>query len=235
MSVGAAPVLRDPIDPAVAASQLADWGFLAHSDLPDGAGDAYLLVALRDRPTFHHFDPERVELWVTRGGRGVPLVITRSTPDLDLAFSWGTVRIVDRLAVSNEYVVFGGRLTSTHLEGMVVVSLVSPAPILRRGGHSQGWDEAAVDLGAFFGRVMLAVDYVPGFEARIAATDPVTRYAAFVSDCVTRYEAARALRREHPGLWRLIQSEADRLRISDPAAWAEGGALASDAAAIQPA
>jgi hypothetical protein len=235
VSVRGAPVLRDPIDPAIAAGQLADWGFLAHADMPDGAGDAYLLVALRDQPTFRHFDPERVELWVTRGGRGVPLVITRSTPDLDLAFSWGTVRIVDRLSVSNEYVVFGGRLTSTRVEGMVAVSLVSPAPILRRGGHSQGWDEAAVDLGAFFGRVMLAVDYAPGFEARIAAAGPVTRYAAFVSDCVTRYQAAGALRRERPALWRLIQSEADRLRISDPAAWAEGEALASDATDIRPA
>ena len=231
----AAPVLRDPIDPAVAAGQLADWGFLAHADLPDGAGDAYLLVALRDRPTFRHFDPERVELWVTRDGRGVPLVITRATPDLDLVFSWGTVRIVDRLSVSNEYVVFGGRLRSTHVDGMVVVSMVSPAPILRRGGHSQGWDEAAVDLGAFFGRVMVAVDFVPGFEARIAAAGPVARYAAFVSDCVTRYAAAEALRRERPGLWRLIRSEAERLRICEPAAWADGVALASDAAGIQPA
>ena len=230
MTHGTAPVLRDPIDPAVAAGQLEGWGFLAHADLPDGAGDAYLLVALRDEPTFRHFDPERVELWVTRGGRGVPLVITRSTPDLDLVFSWGTVRIVDRLSVSNEYVVFGGRLTSTHVAGMVVVSLVSPAPILRRGGHSQGWDVAAVDVGAFFGRVMVAVDYVPGYEARIAAAGPVTRYAAFVSESVARYEAASALQRERPALWRLIRSEADRLRVCDPAAWAEGVALASDVA-----
>jgi hypothetical protein len=225
--------LGDPISPAVAATRLADWGFLAHPDLPDGAGDAYLLVALRDRPTFRHFDPERVELWVTRGGRGVPLEITRSTPDLNLAFSWGTVRIVDRLGVSNEYVVFGGRLTTAHVAGMVVVSLVSPVPILRRGGHSQGWDEAAVDLAAFFGRVMVAVDYVPGFEARMAAADPVTRYAAFVSDCVTRYRAAEALRRERPALWRLIRCEADRLRMSDPPAWAAGVLLASDATAVR--
>lgn len=224
-----APVLRDPIDPAVAAGQLAGWGFLAHADLPDGAGDAYLLIALRDQPTLRHFDPERVELWVTRGGRGVPLLVTKSTPDLDLSFSWGTVRIVDRLSVSNEYVVFGGRLTSTRVAEMVVVSLVSPAPILRRGGHSQGWDEAAVDLGAFFGRVMIAVDYVPGFEARIAAASPVTRYAAFVSDCLARYETAFTLRRERPALWRLIWSEADRLRILDPAAWAEGAALSAAA------
>jgi hypothetical protein len=230
----ATPVaLRDPIEPAVAAGQLADWGFLAHADLPDGAGDAYLLVALRDRPTFRHFDPERVELWVTRGGRGVRLGITRSTPDLDLAFSWGTVRIVDRLGVSNEYVVFGGRLTAARIAGMVVVSLVSPAPILRRGGHSQGWDEAAVDLAAFFGRIMVAVDYVPGFETRIAEADPVARYAAFVSDCLTRYGAAGLLRRARPALWRLIRSEAVRLRTSDPAAWAAGVTLAAEATDVR--
>ena len=73
---------------------------------------------------------------------------------------------------------------------MTVVTFVSPAPILRRGGHSQGWDEAAVDLAAFFGRVMIAVDYVAGFEARMSAAEPIARYAAFVSDCLVRYEAA---------------------------------------------
>ncbi|MFL5669858.1 MAG: hypothetical protein ACJ77U_10765 [Chloroflexota bacterium] len=229
MTPGASVPLHDPIEPAVAAGQLADWGFLAHADLPDAAGDAYLLVALRDRPTFRHFDPETVELWVTRGGRGVPFEITRSTPDLDLAFSWGTVRIVDRLDVSNEYVVFGGRLTTARVGGMVVVSLVSPAPILRRGGHSQGWDEAAVDLAAFFGRVMVAVDYVPGFEARMAAAHPVTRYAAFVCGCLTRYGAAGGLQRARPALWRLIRGEADRLRTSEPVAWAAGVTLAADA------
>ena len=118
-----APPLHDPIDPAVAAARLADWGFVAHADLPDGAGDAYLLVALRDRPTYRHFDPERIDLWVTRSGRGTRLQIDRSTPDLDLPFSWGTVAIVDRLGISNEYVVFGGRLTSSHVDGMIVVHL----------------------------------------------------------------------------------------------------------------
>lgn len=221
-----APPLHDPIDPAIAAGQLADWGFVAHADLPDGAGDAYLLVALRDRPTFRHFDPERIDLWVTRSGRGTRLQIDRSTPELDLQFSWGTVAIVDRLAVSNEYVVFGGRLTSSRVNGMTVVSFVSPVPILRRGGHSQGWDEAAVDLAAFFGRVMIAVDYVPGFETRISAADPVTRYAAFVSDSLARYEAAPALRLEHPTLWTLLRSEATRLETGHHEQWADGIALA---------
>jgi len=224
---GPAPLLPDPIDPAVAAGQLADWGFLAHADLPDGAGDAYLLVALRDRPTLRHFDPERIDLWVTRGGRGVASQVTRATPELDLAFSWGTVAIVDRLGISNEYVVFGGRLTSSRRDGMTVAAFVSPAPILRRGGHSQGWDEAAVDLAAFFGRVMIAVDYVPGFEARMSCADPLARYAAFVADSVGRYGAAPLLRLEHPALWTLLRAEAVRLRAGDPKTWIEGEGLAT--------
>ncbi len=224
-----APPLNDPIDPAVAAARLADWGFVAHADLPDGAGDAYLLVALRDRPTYRHFDPERIDLWVTRSGRGTKLQIDRSTPDLDLPFSWGTVAIVDRLGVSNEYVVFGGRLTSRHVDGMTVVTFVSSAPILRRGGHSQGWDEAAVDLAAVFGRWMVAVDYTAGFETRLSAADPITRYAAFVSDCLVRYEAAKALRLDHPTLWALLRSEATRLASSHPDQWTEGVALAAAA------
>lgn len=220
-----APPLHDPIDPQVAAAQLAGWGFVAHADLPDGSGDAYLLVALRDRPTLRHFDPETVDLWVTRGGRGVPLQVIRSTPELDLAYSWGTVAIVDRLGISNEYVTFGGRLATSRLDGMTVVTLVSPAPILRRGGHSQGWDEAAVDLAAFFGRVMIAVDYKPGFEARMSAADPIARYAAFIEDSVRRYEAAPALRLDHGALWTLLRSEASRLEKTHPDAWAAGGAL----------
>ena len=46
---------------------------LQSPDLPDRPGPAYLLVALRDIPTFHHYDPERVEFWVNDHGRGVPI------------------------------------------------------------------------------------------------------------------------------------------------------------------
>jgi hypothetical protein len=221
--------LSAPIDPAVAAGMLADWGFLAHPDLPDGAGDAYLLVALRDMPTLRHFDPERVGLWVSRGSRGTRLEITRDTRDLDTEFSWGTISIVDRLGVSNDYVTFGGRLTATEIGDATVVIFASPAPILRRGGHSQGWDEAAVDLAAFFGRLMIAVDYVTGFESRIAASEPVARYAAFVADSIARYRQAAALRVAHPAFWVLLGGEAERLRRDHSDAWAEGVGLTAAA------
>ena len=226
----AGPVpLSAPIDPAVAAERLADWGFLAHPDLPDGSGDAYLLVALRDAPTLRHFDPERVELWVSRGSRGVRQEITRSTRAFVSTFSWGTIELVDRLGVSNEYVSFGGDLTVAQVGGMTVMICVSAAPILRRGGHSQGWDEAAVDLAAFFGRILIAVDYVPDFEARIASAQPLARYAAFIADSGARYRASEALRGEHAAFWSLIRVEENRLRHDHPTEWAEGSALAAAA------
>jgi hypothetical protein len=225
--------LTSPVDPAVAARMLADWGFIAHPDLPDLAGDAYLLVALRDEPTHRHFDPEKVAVWVSRGSRGARLEITRATRQLDAEFSWGTIEIVDRLGISNEYVSFGGHLTVSDVGTMTVVALVSSAPILRRGGHSQGWDEAAVDLGAYFGRLMIAVDYVAGFEARIAAAPPLVRYAAFIADSAMRHRASEALREAHPALWALLRAEEDRLRRDHPTEWTDG--IAQTAAAGMPA
>lgn len=230
---GPAP-LSAPIDPAVAAGRLADWGFLAHPDLPDGSGDAYLLVALRDAPTLRHFDPELVDLWVSQGSRGVRQEITRSTPGFDSAFSWGTIEIVDRLGVSNEYVTFGGDLTVAQVGDMTVVICVSLAPILRRGGHSQGWDEAAVDLAAFFGRILIAVDYVPEFESRIAGAQPLARYSAFIADSGARYRASEALRGEHSAFWSLMRVEENRLRHDHPTEWADGSALAAAAGLAAP-
>jgi hypothetical protein len=221
--------LSAPIDPVVAAAMLADWGFLAHPDLPDGAGDAYLLVALRDAPTLRHFDPERVDLWVSRGSRGTRIEITRGTRDLDTEFSWGTISVVDRFGISNDYVTFGGRLTVTEVGDATVVVFVSSAPILRRGGHSQGWDEAAVDLGAFFGRVMIAVDYAAEFERRITESRPVARYAAFVADTCARYRPAPALRNAHPAFWTMLAGEEQRLRRDYPDEWTAGVALAEAA------
>lgn len=214
------------LDPASAAALMADQGFLASSDLPDRPGPAYLLVALREAPTLHHYDPESVEYWVTEAGRGARRRLTRATRlPVETDFSWGLIRIVDRLRVTNEYLTFGGRLSADSINGVVVAVLSSPAPLLRRGGHSQGWDQGAESLGAFFGRFLLAVDYVPGFEGRAARADPVTRYAAFLADAMARYRASRALRAEQPDLWTLLQADERRLRASQPTEWADGEAL----------
>jgi hypothetical protein len=218
------------LEPASAAPLLADLGFLASSDLPDRPGPACLLVAMRDHPTLHHYDPESVEYWVSASGRGARKTLTRGTPlPVGTEFSWGVIRIVDRLHVTNEYLSFGGHLSADSVDGVVVVVFTSPAPLLRRGGHSQGWDEGAATLGAFFSRFLLAVDYAPGFEGRAAEADPITRYAAFLTDATDRFRASARLRSGQPDLWALLQAEERRIRVKHPGEWAAGEVLRRDA------
>jgi hypothetical protein len=215
-----------PIDPASAGGLLANWGFLAEPDLPDRPGPAWLLVALRPVPTLRHFDPEVVEFWVSEKDRGRHTTITHETPmPLERPFSWGLIRVVDRLKVSNEYLTFGGSLVADAVEDAVVAVFTSPAPLLRRGGHSQPWDPPAEWLGAFFGRLLIAVDYEPGFEALVAAAAPLARYAAFVADCTARYRASTARRHDQPDMCALTQAEERRLRREHPEAWAAGDQL----------
>jgi hypothetical protein len=91
----------DAVPAPTPSRRLADLGFLAGPDLPDRPGPAYLLVALRDLPTLRHYDPEAVEYWVTQQGRGVRASLTRFTPlPVDRTFSWGMIRLYDRLSVS---------------------------------------------------------------------------------------------------------------------------------------
>ena len=218
------------LDPASAAPLLADLGFLSSSDLPDRPGPAYLLVALREKPTLHHYDPESVEYWVSQAGRGTRRLLTRASRlPFETDFSWGLIRIVDRLRVTNEYLTFGGHLSAAMVDGVAIATFLSPAPLLRRGGHSQGWDPGAETLGAFFGRFLLAVDYTPGFEGSAAEADPVSRYAAFVADAMTRYRSSPILRAQQADLWNVLQAEERRLRTVNPTEWAHGEALRGQA------
>jgi hypothetical protein len=129
------------LDPASAAPFLANLGFLASPDLPDRPGPAYLLIALREAPTLHHYDPEAVDYWVSDAGRGRRRTLTRATAlPIVTDFSWGLIRIVDRLDVTNEYLTFGGRVSADFVDGVLIAVFTSPSPLLRRGGHSQAWD-----------------------------------------------------------------------------------------------
>lgn len=215
-----------PLDEAC--RRLSVWGFRAHADLPDGPGPAYLLVALRAVPTLRHYDPETVEYWATEAGHGVRRVLSWTTPMPRIeTFSWGSIRLVDRLGVANDYLTFGGRLDAAQIDGAVIAAFSSPAPILRRGGHSQGWDQGADAVGAFFGRLMVEVDFTPGFETRLAAAAPLTRFAAFVRDALARRARPGAARLEDE-LGRLVATEAARLEATAPEAWEAASSLLPD-------
>jgi len=219
--------LPSTIDPRRASELLADWGFLADPDLPDRPGPAFLLVAIRAAPTLRHYDPELVEYWITGPhGAGVRETLTfASRMPRAQTFSWGMVTLCDRKSVVNRYLTFGGTLHAERVDGQVIAVFESPAPLLRRGGHSQGWDTGAYSVGGFFGRFRAAAGYQHEFEQLAADTDPITRYAAFVNELVGRYRSSEYLRDHYTKLWTIMVGEQKRLKRDHPLAWADGAEL----------
>lgn len=214
-----------------AARHVERLGFLdVNGTAPQSPGGANLVVALRERPTLTHFDPERVEHWVAEGGKGRPAEITRKTPvPLEHPFAWGTIRVVDRLEVFNSFLTFGGTLRAAEVDATTsIVVLSSHAPILRWTGHSQGVDLSTGEVGAFFARMMIPIDFVPGAEARILAASPVAVYAAFHASVGARLRASEELRASHQGFAAWCRREQRRLGALFPAEWNVGRSLAHD-------
>ena len=108
---------EEPPNLAAAARRLVPWGFLADPDLPDRPGPASLIVAMRERPTLRHYDPEVVGFWATHDGRGAHETITRATRmPVSKGLSWGEIQILDRLGESNGYLAFGGRCDADKID-----------------------------------------------------------------------------------------------------------------------
>ena len=185
--------------PGAATALLARFGFRLIQAVPGSGAESHLLVALRDRPTLAHFDPEALTYFATKGDRAAMATLDRRTVSRRGGTAarpvlWGHVHVIDRLPVENRFLTFGGELRVAVIDpGLAVLDLHSPAPIVRWGGHSQPTDALTEAIGAFFARLMVPIDFVPGAEARIDALGPDVLYLAFLIDWQAR--AARAERR----------------------------------------
>ncbi|HEY6057401.1 MAG TPA: hypothetical protein VIV06_05175 [Candidatus Limnocylindrales bacterium] len=187
-----------------------------------------LVIALRERPTLAHFDPEEVSHWVIEGGRGRLVRIDRSVKHLPIEgrFAWGRISIADRLGMANQFLSFGGSVRAAALDpSTLVVVFSSPVPIQRWAGHSQGTDPLTEPIGAFFGRMMIPIDFDPGAEARIGAASPEVLYAAFVQDLVARLARSAQIRDAHRAVADWAPAEARRVEAADPDGWHKGGEL----------
>jgi hypothetical protein len=214
------PLLADAL------GQMEHLGFLLTSPFPGPGGESRLVVTMRAHPTLAHFDPEMVGYWRTdEDGRGLPSELSLGSQPVDRDFSWGKIEVIDRFGIENDFVSLGGHLVAGMVDDVMVADFSSPAPILRMGGHSQAVDRIALELGAFFGRMMVPIDFQPGIEAAISAATPLQRYAAFVAYEQRRYVAYAVLREEHPAQARILAEEATRLRTEHPADWTAGHSL----------
>ena len=210
------------IDPTAGHELIRDLGFLLVPGAPFAEGRAYLIVAIRRSPTLAHFDPELLRYWVSVDGRGMPVETDFADRREQNDFSWGEIRIVDRLGVENVFAAFGGQLARERTADAHTFVFSSAAPIVARGGHSQEREPEANEIDAFIAQLRAAA--VPGgeLERSIAEVSPVARYAAFVA---ARLDIGAAL--ESRMGWRapdrqLLDGERRRLRERHPDEWRDG-------------
>jgi hypothetical protein len=74
----------------------------------------------------------------------------------------------------------------------------------------------------------VTVDYVPGFEERLAHATPLTRYAAFIQDAERRDRNMPISALELRPFSATVRTEASRLRWKHPDEWRNGAALLED-------
>jgi hypothetical protein len=204
---------------------------------PDSCSVWHLVVALRERPTTTHFDPERIRWWTTVGGRGTKVDLDRSeTPPVRDEVAWGPIRISDRFHVGNAFLTFGGVVRGfTPDAATTVLAFDSVAPILRWSGHSQDLDPLATETAVFFARLRLQCFVQPGAEQRIAAASPSVLYAAFVEDLRERYRRAPLLADTDRTGGEWIAREARRLVTSSMSEWDAAEGLLADLGLRRPA
>lgn len=211
-----------------AAQELEHLGFvLRDGSHPGSVPGPRLLVAFRPVPTLEHFDPEEVTFWEARSERGRLATLDIETPvPHRQPFSWGRIKVTDRIPVSNQFLSFGGELMAdARSGGAVIAAFTSRAPIVRWAGHSQGVDPFTDEIGAFFARLMVPIDFQPDAEARIADVEPEALYAAFLQHSARRMRPGSPLREADPTLAAGIDHEGHRLAADAPAAWRDGETL----------
>ncbi|MET0772295.1 MAG: hypothetical protein ABWZ82_04365 [Candidatus Limnocylindrales bacterium] len=209
--------------PEEAATVMGELGFLVVPGAPGRDSTAYLLLAIRQRPTLAHFDPESVLYWTHLGIHDGPAAFDGSVPlPVDTPFSWGAIRVSDRLGVANEYLTFGGRLCGRSVDGTRIAVFATPGPMIRRGGHSQGWDPGAAHLAAWFGRLRACLGRDVRLDARVTAMTPLARYSAYLAGAISGFAEAPALSADRHAELSHLRSEAERLHRDHHLDWTAG-------------
>lgn len=197
--------------------QVENWGyFLLPPSHPASPGYTGLLVAMRQKPTGKHFDPETLHLHIV-GADGKPEIMAY---DRDPAFSTAQrvtvceIKLTDRLNKAVEFFTFGGFLEVLTLAEETIYSLRSPAPIIFLTPRvdtpsDQLVSEVQVQLNAL--RAQWGT-HESAFEQRLAATPPQALYEATLHSLLEKYRRSHALHDTFMPFYKMLTQETEWLK-----------------------
>ena len=215
---------------------LENLGFeLVEPDRTEGGETGHLLVAIRPQPTLKHFDPETIDYWINDGVHGRRTKLERESRYPTVGdYSWGQICLTDRLGVENGFLSFGGTMRALMAaDASVLVDFSSNAPILRWSGHSQVTDPLAGEVGSFFARIKVPIDFVPGAEALVSKAGPLTLYCAFIQNVRERLAQAQTLREANRWLADWSSREGHRMETDFADGWKAAAELRRQLSAIE--
>ena len=193
------------------------WGYRTFPRQDDGdLGYGKLLVAIRQEPTEHHYDPERLRFrlrdatgevrWRTASWRTPVEESGRICP--------APLTLYDRHDKEVEFFTFGGTVDSTlHPDGLFYM-FSSPAPILELVPPKETVpDQLAYEAEGILGELEEAwqEQYGEGFAGRLTEVEPLTLYCAILNAILLRYQAAPALQEAYHTLYAALQKEKKHL------------------------
>ena len=197
-------------------NSMENWGYcLLPRPYPDSPGCSGLLVAIREIPTKHHFDPESMELRLYNADNPAHRVILKLQPPFSGSrrVSPGRVVLHDRIDKRAHFFTFGGSLEVTTTSGETVYSLHSPAPILEITGNLKHVpDQLAFEVEAMLARFQ--AEWGSNDESlgrRLAQIDPLQFYQASLQAILRVYEQNRAFQESSPEFYLMLLNEKEWL------------------------
>src|SRR5687768_17379490 len=186
---------------------LSDIGYLLIHGSPFQRGPAYLLVAIRPRPTRAHFDPERIEYWSAGSEAAEPATLEWPIAPPPPAYSWGTIKVIDRVAAVNRFVSFGGSLSAARDGALSAALFRSDAPILAVSGRGAAGDPLAASVLGFFARLAAACGADAALARHVSALDPLALYAAYLVRTLDLCSSGAGAPTAPPRLQTVLRSE----------------------------
>ncbi len=203
------------MDEQVVLKKMGDWGYyVLPQEQLHRMGCRGLLVALRDKPSRVHFDPETLHLHLKEEDQAVGVTLTFESPVHESQVVCpGQVTLNDRFNKHIDFFTFGGSLQAYADPTEVVYTLESPAPVLELTGEIENLpDQFAAEVEMMLGvfQARWGTDD-RGFAQRLAELDPFQFYSASLESILKRYDRAHELRDTYHPLYEALHHEKEWL------------------------